>query len=352
MNIDELNRLADWYNDEYMQLNKLYNNLLSPIQQNATQTSKVPVENQLENLLSFLRSMSFEELSLRQLQMLSDFGVDSFIGRDGAQYVEGSIRTAEYDPATAVERITAAMSKLGELHTGLNQYHNALTALGLDDHDGQETVDSIVIRVGFQNGAAINNVTEWKESAKDWYEIIRGLALAAGEAPEETKIIGASSGSIILIFAGTIQVTTLLALVSKVVASVAKEIIGIQNQIEDLRHKKWLNATIENEFKKQEEALKGKSLTDIIALIRGRLPNLDGEQVTALEGSIKKLLTFNEKGGNVDFVAPEAQATTEESEEEGSDENLDPLAEVQAVIREYQATREQLKLLTDGTGGA
>ncbi len=289
----------------------------------------------------------FDELSIQQLRMLADLGVEQFIGRVGAQYIEGTIRTAEYDSATAVDLINAALSKLSEAHSGFSQYRSSLKALGVDGADDQADHDAIIIRVGFQNDASIENITDWKESAKDWYAIIRGLALAADEAPEDTKIIGASTGSIILILAGTLSVTTLLALISKNIASIAKEVIGIRNQVEDLRHKKWLNTIIEKEFKKKEEALKTAALTDIIALIKKRIPNIDGEKSAALEISIKNLLAFNEKGGNFDFVSPDNAVSSG-----GDGQDLDALVEVQTVIRDYQATREQLKLLTDQTGGA
>lgn len=347
MNVSELERLAVWYVDHYSQLSSLYNNLLSPIRHNASEAGKQPVESQLVALLDYLQGMTFENLSLQQLRLLSNLGVDQFIGRDGALYVEGSVRTAEYDPATAVNRINDALSKLSEAHSGFTQYEGALEALGCVNADAQEEHESIIIRVGFQNDASIENVTDWKESAKDWYEIIRGLAMAAGEAPEDTKIIGASTGSIILILAGTLSVTTLLALISKNIASVASDVIGIKNQVEDLRHKKWLSAAMEREFKKKEDSLKGAALKNILGLIKKRLPNLDGEKVTALEGSIKKLLSFNEKGGNVDFVAPETKDNTDEEIQDGNEERLNALTGVLAVIRDYQATREKLKLLTD-----
>jgi hypothetical protein len=338
MNVSELKRLADWFVDIHSQLLSHYQALLDPIQHNANNPNKQTVENQLDALLVYLRSMTFDELSLQQLEMLKGLEIEKFIGNEGARYVEDSIRTAEYDPATAVSRITTALQKLNEAHSGFTEYQEALKSLGIDSADSPEAHDSIIIRVGFQNDAAIRNVTNWKDSAKDWYEIIRGLALASDEAPEDTEIIGASTGSIILILAGTLSVTTLLALISKNIASVTKEVIGIQGQVEDLRHKKWLNATIEKEFKKQEEGLKDKALAEIVELIKARLPNLNGEQVTALEGSIKKLLAFNEKGGNVDFVAPDV---------DGSEGSREKLTEVLAAIRGYQTEREQIKSLTD-----
>ena len=348
MDVNELGRLADWYIDHFSTLNQLYSNLISPIQHNASQPNKQPVEGHLEELLAYLEDVSFEELSLQQLKLLNELGVDIYLGREGSAFVEGVIRTSEYDPATAAERLGEAVARLNETNAGFIQYRKSLKTLLLAPDDETEEADTIIIRVGFQNEASIKNLTDWKDSAKDWYDIIRGLALAADEAPEDTKIIGASNGSIILTLAGTLTITTLLALISKNIASVAKEVIGIGNQIEDLRAKKWLNVAIERELRKKEESTKGVALRDIVKLIKKRMPDLDGEKVTALEGSIKKLLSFNEKGGNLDFVAP--QGVAEDGDDtDGNEENFNPLKEVQTMIREYQAERDQLKLLTDQT---
>jgi hypothetical protein len=67
-----------------------------------------------------------------------------------------------------------------------------------------------------------------------------------------------------------------------------------------------------------------------------------------LEGPINKLLSFGEKDGNVDFVAPEVELDNSDAEQPTS-EVLAALGEVRTAIHEYQSMREQLKLLTDDT---
>lgn len=352
MDVMELDRLAYWFLDRYPELNRLYTRLLAPINHNASQPNKQPVEDELEALLIYLRSTSFETLSLQQLRVLADLEADQYIGQVGAAFIEGIVRTANYDPATAAGRLNTAIAKLNEINSGFLQYRTGLHALKIEAVDDTADQESIIIRIGFQKDASIDNVTDWRESAKDWYEIIRGLALASGEAPEDTKIIGASTGSIILILAGTLSVTTLLAMISGRVTSVAKDTLGILNAIEDLRHKRVLNKNIEQDLRKQEQGLKDAALADIVDLIKQKLPNLDGEQITAIEGSVKKLLVFNEKGGNVDFVAPEHDDEHDDEAAEDAGVPMSTLAEARKAINEYQAVREQLKLLTDGSAAA
>lgn len=345
MNIDELNRLAAWYVEHFSNIQSRYSQLVQPIQHNASQPNKQPLETQLESLIDYLRSMKFEELSLQQIKLLDDLGVSAYIGMDGADFVEKTIRTADYDPQTALNKLNEAVNVLTTASNGFTSYRQSLDALGLKESADDGDADGITIRVGFRKDASINNVSDWRDSGKDWYDIIRGIALAAGETPEDTRITGASTGSIILILVGTATVTKLLAMISKNVASVAKDAIEIANEIENLRGKKLLNAAIEKQLRAMDQKKKDDAHAEILKEIGTHLPNLDGEQKSALEVSIKKLLAFNEKGGNVDFVAPEGD---DEVDEEGGAE-ANPanaaLAQVRAAIREYQEVREQMKLL-------
>ena len=94
------------------------------------------------------------------------------------------------------------------------------------------------------------------------------------------------------------------------------------------------------------------TLTNRIAaiekLLEGKVKVNDGDVGVALTRSIKKLLTFSEKGGTVDFVAPEDE---EEPEDGDADDGglKAALIEAKTAIREYQGERESLKLLSDGT---
>ncbi|MBU0825197.1 MAG: hypothetical protein KKA44_16270 [Alphaproteobacteria bacterium] len=348
MNINELKALSDWFHEHFSEVQKLYGKLLQPIQHNANQAGKQPLESQLNELIGYLEQMKFDDLSLQQINLLDDLGVSEYIGPQGARFVEGTIRTSEYDPSTAATRINDAINSITQAHDGFQAYRNSLSSLGIGESDDDES-DFITIRIGFQNNASINNVTDLKNYSKDWYDIIRGIALAANEAPESTKVVGASTGSIILILAGTASVTAILALISKNIASVTKDIIGIAHQIEDLRGKKLLSSVIEKELKKLEGEKKKSAEEEIINLVSKKIPGIDGEKITALSGSIRKLLTFNEKGGNVDFVAPEANY--EIVDENGiADNPIGTLAAAREAIHEYQEIREQIKLLTDQTG--
>jgi len=352
MNVDELYRLGTWYVDQFSEINRLYSELLEIINYNAQQPDKRPVEGHLNALTEFLFDQRFDELSLEQLKMLTTLGVGAYIGPEGAANVESAVRTSNYDPATAVQRLNAAVQSINSTRGLLAAYVDAVNNLGLRPEDVLADESLITIRVGFQADVGIHNVTEWKDAAREWYDIIRGLSMACDEKPEDVQIIGAASGSIILIMAGTPIFTALLARISKHLTSVAKDIIGVRVAMEDLRQKQLLTKAMENEFKKMEKDKAEGAVRAVENLLEDKVKLKDGEVKTALNRSIEKLLTFNEKGGTVDFVLPRDGEELEQGREAEADGLKAALIEARAAIREYQGERESLKLLSDGTATA
>ena len=348
MDIHELYRLARWYTDQFPRLNSLYRELIAPINHNANNPNKQPVEEQLNALTLFLAEQEFDQLSIEQLKVLSSLGVDVYMGRSGIDYVNSTIKTSDYDPATAALRLNAAIDAINSTNDMLSVYTQAVDQLGLEGQDAEAEDGLITIRVGFQNDVAIRNVTDWKDTSKDWYDIARGLSMACAENPEDVRVIGAATGSIILIMAGTVLFTTLLARISKNITAVSRDIIGVRIEVENLRQKGLLTKVMEAEFAKMEKQKADDAVSSIEKLLDGKIVNKDGDVQNALTSSIKKLLIFSEKGGTVDFVSPEEKSAPNDGEGE-SDGLKAALIEAREAIREYQGERESLKLLSDGT---
>lgn len=345
MNVSELDYLADWMEARFPELNRLYNAVLSPLQHNSSQPNKQPLSDQLEELLRHLRSMTFEELSLEQLQVLEDRDIAQFLGVRGADFVESTIKVSDFDPASAASTLQDAVSRIERTNGVLQSYASALRDLDIDLGLFDENVDDITIRVGFRRDASIDNITGLKRSAADWYDIMRGLSLAVNEPPENTRVVGAGTGSIILYLVATAGVTFLLARITKHITSIAKEIIEVENAREDLRQKKFINDVIEEQLNEQIASKQTSAVEAVIAEVKNIQPDINGEVANALEKSVKKLLTFSRKGGDVDFVSP---ATEEDEESEGENDVSGTLmADVRAAIQEYNSVRDEIKLLTD-----
>jgi hypothetical protein len=350
MEISELVRLGAWFEREVPPVRTAYANLLGLLQHNASQSDQRPLETELSRLVGALEAMDFGELSIQQIRLLERLGVRDSLGTEGVRFLGTAVMTANYDPATAVAKVQSVVTAIDNATNSLNTYRAAIDQLNLEPKDLETIPDRIIIRIGFENEASIRNITDWKDSGKEWYDIIRGLALAANESPENTNVIGTATGSIILILAGTVAVTSMLAVISKNITSVAKDVIGVGIERENLRQKKLLNTAIEAEFKKIEEKKRADALKTVMAALKDHLHKaVMGDAKVALEASVKKVLEFNEKGGVVDFVAPPDQDPEDEVDEaEGVGQQL--FADVRQIIHEYQAEREALRLLTHQPG--
>lgn len=348
MDVYELYDLTSWYQGYFKSLRTLYSQLHSLINHNATQPSKQPLQEPLVALVDFLEGMDLSRLTLQQLALLEDLGVDQFIGPEGARWVENSVKTEAYDPATTDAEFAAAISAIGAAQQKLSDYATAVKSLGFEREEVEPEGNRVLVRVGFRNDASIRNVKDWKSSADDWYQIVRGLALVAGEAPEETKVVGASTGSIILILSATVAVTTLLATIAKHITSTAKEVLTLQITLEELRQKKILTQTMEAEFNRLQSEARSSAQKKIEEEVRKVAKSADGEQQTALTKSVQKLLKFGEDGGDIDFVAPPEPEDAESDDEQPQTDNDDMIAaieEVRTAILAYQEEREAIKLL-------
>jgi len=167
--------------------------------------------------------------------------------------------------------------------------------------------------------------------------------MCVGESPNDTQVIGATNGSIILVLAGTATFVGLLALITKHLANVAKEGLVISNAIEDLRHKRILNRLVEDNLREQANQIKENGVKLIVDEAKKSLPEkINGEKEAALTKAVQKYLRFNELGGDVDFVSP---AETEDPDDlvlDGAE-----IAHIRETIAQVRQIREDIKLLTD-----
>ncbi len=130
MNINELKQLSVWYVANFTDIQSRYSNLIQPIQHNASGQGKQPLEPQLESLIDYLKKMKFEELSIQQIKLLDALGVSRYIGEGGANFVENTIRTSDYDPQTAVNRLNEGVAALSSANSGFSSYRQSLSDLG------------------------------------------------------------------------------------------------------------------------------------------------------------------------------------------------------------------------------
>lgn len=352
MNVLELGALADWYDSVFKKISGPYTKLHNVLEHNASQPNRQEVTPALDRLVAALRTVDLGLLSIQQLGVLDELEVRELLGQSGVDFVESSIKTSTYDPATSEKHIAAARQYLSSANDKLNGYREALTNLGMVQQSFEPEADRIIIRIGFRNDAAIKNVIDLKNSSRDWFDIIRGLALAVGEAPENTEVRGASTGSVILILSSTAILAKCLALISKYVTQIAKDVISVAAEVENLKQKRMLTKTMEAEFKAVESNIREEGLKALANELNAMVPaDAQGDVKAAIEKSVEKLLKFGEKGGDVDFVAPPSTEGDAPDEQNGEDVAAGPndIEQVRQLILEYQRVREDVRLLEDGT---
>jgi len=331
MDVIELYRLSEWFEEQYSELGGKYTQLAKVLKHNSTQPLQQPVEELLTDLTHFLRHMPVETLSLQQLALLEKIGIEHLIGAKGARFAEDAVKTTSYDPATAEVDIRTANDMLGQAAGHLSHYGTSIKQFGLSENSLQADADHATIRIIFKSDASMNNVKDWRDYSKDWHDIIRGVAMSVGETPEDVKVVGASKGSLVMVLAGTATVTTLLAVIAKNLTGISKNVISAKIAWEEYKQKAIVTQTM-------DRLAKEAALAALPAPVAGDAQN-------ALESAVDKILGFAEKGGEMDFVAPS------ENDEDEENELMEAFATTRAAIAEFQEERQSVLLLENKVGG-
>lgn len=349
MDTRELFSLCQWFIDHGTPAARHYGELQSALQHNATQQQKQPVRDQLNQLLSTLRSMPMHELSDDQIYLLEGQNVIHLIGTTGAKRVEKIVKSARFDPASANTDVQQMHQAMNEALQNFTSVKDSLSKI--DDFEAdQSDFDQMTIRIHFKDTAAISDVAAWKEWSNEWFDIVRGIAMCVDEAPENVKVLGARQGSIIMILGATAAVTKLLLMISNHLTKIALNGLQVANGFEDFKQKVKLNKAQIEALEKSIADTEKNAIKDLVKETKDSLPNkINGEQANALEKSITKFQTFTQKGGEVDFLAPPDPDDAED--EELSEDEAQQITEVRETLEELRNIREETRLLTSQQDG-
>ncbi|MHA6262488.1 hypothetical protein ACXYMO_04740 [Arenibacterium sp. CAU 1754] len=354
MEVIQVINLAAWCADVFPDVLNAYNALKNRLDHNAQQPQKKPLREELDGLTHRLARMRFDTLTNEEIDLLDDLGALSYLGQNGLTFVNQTIRTSDFDPASASSDIGQAAQKLHETLSKIGQAQESLNALGLDDVENDLVMlASPLVRVRFKDEASIDDVQLLKKWTSDWYDIARGAAMCVGETPQAVRVAGASNGSIIVTLTTIASVSVVLAIIAKNAGRVAREVLSIANDIEDFRHKRRLNDVIETELKKQQNDVQNAAVTDTMNEVKTYLSNAVSNEVeNALKKSVQKYFDFYQKGGDVDFIAPREDPDEEnENTEPGEDlDTISALAEENGrlvqIVKEVRAQQAEILRLT------
>lgn len=355
MDITQVIHLASWYGDYSDDFIGKYTQLHNVLDHNSKQPQKQPVREPLSDLTTTLNNLPVEALTNEELTKLSDLGVLQYLGIEGARFVQDTVTSGDYDPASAAADIASAVNTLTQRKQQFSGLFKALTGLEFGIDFDEELNNQTAIRVRFRGDASIADVVLLKRWSTDWYDIMRGVAMSVGERPEQVKVVGAANGSIVLVLTGAASVTLVLAVIAKNIGKIVHEVLKIANAIEDLRHKKILNREIEKQLLIQQKKTQDEGVASTVAAVNEVLPEpMSNEIEAALTKSVKKYVAFTDKGGDVDFIEPwggaeydRDEGVEEVSALEGTSAELRLLHETIEEVRQTNAETKQLSYLVD-----
>lgn len=347
MNVQEIFGLADWYAQHGVPASKLYDALHKTLQHNATQNQKQPVKAPLDALVARLRDMPLMQLNMQQMQHLDYMDIGALIGIRGAEFVQKVVTEASYDPATSASEIQRASEKVKNTGETLQSLTGELMKANFEEHslqdqDGEESL----ARIHFRQEASISNVADMKKWASDWNDIVRGVGHLTGARPDDLRVVGASNGSIIISVSGAIGLISALAIMSKKVSGIVLDALKVMNSMEDLRHKRYLNSTVEkallDEIKKKESDMAEELLQELKAKAVGKFAD---ENEAHLKLAVKKFIAFSKSGGEVDFLEPPHENESEEDQDLPDTPSI--TSELRGLIEEIRSIKAETLLLED-----
>jgi hypothetical protein len=271
--------------------------------------------------------------------LLEKLNILQAIGKVGVSKVEDILFRNAIDTATATNKITEIVNSLNEGARKINLISEGLQGIIIEsDYDLESEA---ILRVSFLGDASISNVKDFKDWGAKWHDIGRGIAMAHDSAPESIKIIGASKGSVIL---ELLTIHTIAFSVSQIILAALK----VTERVQDIRKKalEIENLTLQNkkiakDLSDSAEQEKENGVKNIIEEQKNilKLTSENGDKIIALEKSIKTLLDFIDSGGEIDFIVPEENSSSEESEK------IDSFKKIRESSKEIRAIKEKLRLI-------
>jgi hypothetical protein len=309
MNVSELSNLTHWITNEIENkgIPQKYQTLQALLQQHSQPNNqKPPFESQKQDLINTLSSVPLIQLTKDQIEFLSCLGIAQTVGKDGIKEIEDVLYKNVIDVATSARKIQEINQKIVEGIAKSKKIKEGL--IGCVSEEEYEAENEILMRVSFTGNALMSNVADFRKWGAFWFEIGRGVAMAHNAAPEEIKIVGATKGSIIIELAVASDIAVTISQIILAALKVAEKVIDIKTKAEELRGLKMKNTKLAKDLDAEAENEKKAGIEEITAEVSNTLQlkeSEEGEKIKVLDKAVKNIVEFIEKGGIVDFVAPE-----------------------------------------------
>jgi len=311
MNTAELYRLTAWIDQEIVNAGvaEAYQALYQALQQQLQAAQpRQPFARQRERLLACLAQVPVEQLSRQQRLLLDGLGITQAVGEQGVMRVEDTLYKNAIDVVTSAQHIGDLLQDLQDGIRRSRLIRDGLQGLVHDAHG--DAGDDVLMRVVFAGDSAIANVLDFKRWGELWHDIGYGIAFAHGERAEDVKIVGASSGSLMLELAVSINVASTAGDIILGALRLTEKVQDINQKAEELRRLQLKNNKLILDLEREAEYETRTGVENISASIVSKLglrKNGEGDKITALMKAVKHLIYFLENGGEVDFVIHQAE---------------------------------------------
>ena len=188
----------------------------------------------------------------------------------------------------------------------------------IDDEELSDADNSAFAEVMFKNDASIRDIDDFKRWADDWQSIARGIAMVHGKNPRDVKVERVSSGSIIVTIGA---VAGIILTLSKAVKYITEAMLKFQEY--EIK-KEQFKGTLGNlgdeadellaKFDELNERRKDNLRDEVVEQVKQTIDDYKQEAENDLRKSVRQLIDFIEKGGDVDCL--ESGSLTEDDKQE------------------------------------
>jgi hypothetical protein len=342
MNVDELYGLTNWIKTNVVntQISNKYQGLFNVIHTNTQPNQqKRPFENEKNALINALEAININELTKEQIVYIDQMKITPHIGHTAVEKSNDILFRNQLDLAACAQKIQEIINDNNnglQISNGLNQWLAHFKFEEIIEHE-----DKALVRIAFKNETYISTFTDFKSWSKIWYDIIYGITLVNDNNVDDVRIIGATNGSIILELLavyGIVKIISKIILEGLKVAEKVQDMLLKSQKIKELQIKNDKAAKALEEEAEIEKKNGIESITNTILTFFKIDTTNRGDKVTALSKAISSLVDFIQKGGTVDFVAPD------KNEKNDEDTNQE-IAELKSAFNDIRALENKVMLL-------
>lgn len=338
MYIRELLDLTNWIEINIVEkrTRELLNDLIAVMLVNAQPGNpKSPFNAQQENVLQVIASINLDSLTIEQINILDQLGITPYVGKRGVSAITDFIVLNPIDIVTALEKLKniaalfeATVAKSNQIKAAFREFQFPESKLG----------DDVLLRVRFASEASINDVVDLKKWSEVWFEIGRGVSMLHGKAPEDVRVVGAGTGSILIDLAVGYAIAKTVAGIFLEAFKVAEKYLDLKQKAQDIRSA-GVSQEVVGKIEETAEKQKDEGVIKIVHTIKLEVsPKADGEVEKVLTKAVENLIGFIQKGGDVEYLLPPTASTdTPEAEIEPS-----PRRELLLKVKEIKQLKEKI----------